>query len=559
VDILLNNNGFLSNIELLDESKNWQWQGALGNIRNNCNFMQPAFCKSNDTVYWSDNISIPDTFEIPSGATVIVKPNTRIYATEDAEFIVYGKLIAHGSEYHPIKFTGNIMGAGRSYWGGITAKTNGTVDLEYCYIENAEVGLFLYSTASTTIRYNTFKNNRIGLCAYANSPVIRDNYFTDNAKAVAAHAGSTPYLASPFSTTIHYNNGIINNDSAISIYNSTPYIVAGYNDIYNDTLGIYMAFIDETPDRRIRVGNNYYGSTVSSEVLTHFVPSDKFEVAPLLDSAQTNFKSKSADGAADLLTLAFEQLYQQEYTTAVQLFYQLIDTYPDEIEAFWALTGSYQCHRLGNLSWLSYIDGMESLAQDTTLNQQLKKYARDYMLLAMRHNLNYNDAIAGYEAILNSQPSWYDSIYAIINISNTLLESGGFKSLMMVDGMDQKLLESEISHIRRTKELLFSRPVEKEAVKKTGNCVEIVNIYPNPASQSFSIEFTTCIDGFAQIDIYSASGNCVFSKQVNVDQGMNIFYFQNKTTLGQNSIKPGVYIVRITNDDHSDSQRVVIR
>nr|NQU91883.1 hypothetical protein [Bacteroidota bacterium] len=98
VDIIINNSGFLSNIELLEDSKTWQWQGELGNLRNNCNFMQPAYYKTNDTVYWTDNISIPDTFEIPSGATVIVKPDTRIYATEDAEFIVYGKLIAHGSE-----------------------------------------------------------------------------------------------------------------------------------------------------------------------------------------------------------------------------------------------------------------------------------------------------------------------------------------------------------------------------------------------------------------------------------------------------------------------------
>jgi len=77
----------------------------------------------------------------------------------------------------------------------------------------------------------------------------------------------------------------------------------------------------------------------------------------------------------------------------------LIDTYPEETEALWALTGSYQCHREGNLPWISYIDEMESLVLDSTLSAQLQKYARDYMLLAMRHNLNYNDAIAGYEAI----------------------------------------------------------------------------------------------------------------------------------------------------------------
>nr|NQU91884.1 T9SS type A sorting domain-containing protein [Bacteroidota bacterium] len=450
------------------------------------------------------------------------------------------------------------MGADRSYWGGITAKTNGTVDLEYCYIENAEVGLFLYSTASTTIRYNTFKNNRIGLCAYANSPVIRDNYFTDNAKAVAAHAGSTPYLASPFSTTIHYNNGIINNDSAISIYSSTPYVVGGYNDIYNDTLGVYMAFYSEPPSRGLRVGNNYYGSTVSSEVLTHFVPSNKFEVVPLLDSAQTSFKNQGAGGAADLLAMAFEQYNEQKYTSAVQIFNQLIDTYPEETEALWSVTGSYQCHREGGLSWLSFIDEMESLVQDTTLNAQLQKYAMDYMLLALRHNFNYNAAIAGYEAILNNQPSWYDSIYAIINISNTLLESGGFKSLSAIDGMDQELSESEISHIIRTKELLFSNPKEKQNSIPENECLQIINIFPNPTTGFFTIEYSTCEEGTTRIDMFAPSGKNVLSRSVHDKAGQNIFYF-DQSGVNDKKLKPGVYIVNIANSSGSVSRKIIIQ
>nr|NQU90780.1 T9SS type A sorting domain-containing protein [Bacteroidota bacterium] len=125
--------------------------------------------------------------------------------------------------------------------------------------------------------------------------------------------------------------------------------------------------------------------------------------------------------------------------------------------------------------------------------------------------------------------------------------------------MDQRLMESEISHIRRTKELLFSKPVEKGAVKKTNNCIEIVNLYPNPASHSFTVEFSACEKGLARIELFSSSGNCVFSKMMVVDTGTNIFNFQNTTNLNQKLLKPGMYILRISDGEQSGSQRIVIR
>jgi len=552
VDILFSKTHYLGNIELVSYSKTWMWQGELGNLRNNCNFMQPAYYKANDTVYWTDNISIPDTFEIPSRTTVIVKPGTHIYAKEDAEFIVYGKLIAKGTEHHPIKFTANIMSADEDHWGGITTRSRGVAELQYCHIENATVGLFLYASSPADVESNTFKNNKVGLCAYANSPDLIENYFTQNSIAIACHASSSPKLVggNPFNV-IKYYNGIINNDTAISIYNSLPVVKDGYNDIYNDTLGVYMVFIDDFPTSQLNVRNNYYGSSDTSEVISHFSPSAHFTIAPLLDSAQTNFKSITTSPAEELLALAWTRFEEGKHQTAVQLFEQVIETYPASNEALYAITGDFEATKTGELGWALFIENMDNILQDTVINTSFEKYAFEYKNLALRIDGLYTEAIENYESIINEAVSYYDSLYAVINLSNTILESGGYKSSSGTGMVEESLLSSEYSHIIRTKELLFSQKKDKYLTFSEDQCPKTLSIYPNPAKGQFSVEFTSCKDGVCLIEIYTSSGKVIQSKMCGIKEGLN-------TLLYKEVLPPGIYLLRISDNGRSVTDRIII-
>jgi len=557
VDILLNSNGYLNNIELVENSKIWSWEGELGNLKINGMFMQPAFYKSNDTVYWSDNISIPDTFEIPAGATVIVKPGTHVYAKEGAEFIVFGKLIAKGTEFHPINFTANIMGAGKSHWGGITAKTNGIVQLEYCQIENAVVGLFLYSSKPANVENNTFKNNRVGLCAYASSPRIIENYFTQNSISIACQASSRPYLVGGTFSNVPYYNGIINNDTAIAMYNSIPSIKNGHNDIYNDTLGIYLIFINDSPLNKLNISSNYYGSSDTNAVKSHLYPSSNFIIIPLLNSAQTNFKNLTASGPEELLGIAYTLQHEQQYESAIQVFEQLIQTFPESNEALFSITGEFECFREGGLSWSEFIVNMDNMLQDTVINTSLEKYASEYKNLALRIDGQFLEAIRNYEALLKNPVSYYDSLYAIINLSNALIESGRYKSTTIPEGIDLSLRANDVSHIIRTKELLFSKLKDKSGRLKKEGCVKIERVYPNPTNSSFTTEYTTRHEGITIIELYSSSGIKVLSKQVNNKPGQNMYYVDNSIT-AISFLKPGIYLLKVTNNNLFDSQRIII-
>ncbi len=551
-DIVANIDGTLWHIECQFDADVIDWKGDRGNIKKNSLVMQPAYYISSDTVYWTDNISIPDTFEIPYGSTVIIKPGTHIYAKEDAEFIVYGKLIAKGTEYHPIKFTANILGADKDHWGGITAKTNGVAELQYCQIENAEVGLFLYSRSPEDVENNTFKNNEVGLCTYANSPDIIENYFTGNNIAVACHASSGPKFVGGSFGTVPYYNGLIENDTAISIYNSLPVVKDGYNDIYNDTLGIYMVFVDEYPRSPLNARNNYYGSTDTSEVIDHFVPEAYFSIYPVLSSAQTNFKNLTTSPAEELLATAWQNFYDKKYYSASQYFQQVIDNYPTTNEALYAINGEFDAYKFGSLGWSGFSENMDELLQDSIFNTNIEKYAFEYINLALRMDGQYSDAIENYQNEISNPQGYYDSLYAVINLSNTLLESGGYKSSAITSMVEDKLLSSDFSHIVRTKELLFSQPKESQETLTDNQCLKILSVFPVPSGESATVEFASCNEGSLMVDVFSATGIKVYNNQTYLSKGYNTLNFKH-------CLPPGIYIIRLTNNENSVSKRIIIK
>jgi hypothetical protein len=533
------------------------WPGQRGTIRNTGTALQPAYYKSNDTVYWADNILIPGSFEIPYGSTVIIKPGTHVFATEGAEFLVNGKLIAKGTENHNIQIRANIITSANNYWGGITAQTNGVVDLEYCRIENAEVGLFMYSRSPGNLKHNIFINNRVGVCTYANSPNIIGNYFNVNEIAVASHASSTPRFVGGAFSNIPYFNGLIDNDTAIAIYNSLPIVKKGKNDIYNSSNGVYMIFINDFPVNKLNVNNNYYGSSDTSVVIAHFIPSNKFIISPLLDSAQTNFKQITFDPYEELLQQAFYQFEQQQYEPAAQMFQNFIMQYPDSYLSLYAVTGEYLCYMYGEMQWEDFVQNMEYLLQDSLINTSIEKYAFEYKNLALRNKKDFAAAIDNYEKMLTQPVSYYDSLYAAINLAHTILESGLYKTSAIIADLDQQLIADDFSHVVRTKELLFSVPKDVNAFDPGENCLNIINLYPNPAHYSFSIDFSACDNGSMLIELYSANGRKVLQKTLKYKSGINQFTFDIES--GKNKkINSGLYIVKLSSGSSEKTEKILL-
>nr|HPR57062.1 T9SS type A sorting domain-containing protein [Bacteroidales bacterium] len=408
-----------------------------------------------------------------------------------------------------------------------------------------------------TIENNSFVNNRVGICAYANSPDIIGNYFTGNEIAVASHASSTPRLVGGAFGNIPYYNGLIDNDTAIAIYNSLPKVKNGKNDIYNSSRGVYMIFTDDFPDNKLNVSNNYYGSSDTAVVIAHFIPSNKFTISPLLDTAQTNFKQLTLDPYEELPQQAFYQFEQQQYVPAAQMFQQFIMQYPDNYLALYAVPGEYLCYMYGEMLWDDFVQNMEHVLQDSLINTSIEKYAFEYKNLALRNKGDFATAIDNYENMLNQPVSYYDSLYAAINLAHTILESGLYKSSAIISGLDRQLIADNFSHVVRTKELLFSVPKDVNAFDPGKNCLNIINLHPNPAHHSFSIDFSACESGSMLIELYSVNGRKVYQKMLNHKSGINQFTFDIAAEEGK-KINPGLYIVKLSSGSSETTEKVML-
>ncbi|MDO9577893.1 MAG: C25 family cysteine peptidase [Candidatus Cloacimonadales bacterium] len=116
-----------------------EWKGFQCNYRNSGVYEQPAYyAPQGDTVYWTNTISLSNTFEIPENSTVIIKQGAIIKAHSNSKLIVSGELIAQGTEIHSIKFIPDIQGASQDYWQGLEfPEGNSVAELYNVIIENA--------------------------------------------------------------------------------------------------------------------------------------------------------------------------------------------------------------------------------------------------------------------------------------------------------------------------------------------------------------------------------------------------------------------------------------
>ena len=75
-------------------------------------------------------------------------------------------------------------------------------------------------------------------------------------------------------------------------------------------------------------------------------------------------------------------------------------------------------------------------------------------------------------------------------------------------------------------------------------------IYPNPANDQLSIELSNTMKGIANIEIYDLNGKLCYQTIINTAQQLQ--------TIEIGSIKKGIYNIRITANNLSEYQKLVI-
>ena len=86
-------------------------------------------------------------------------------------------------------------------------------------------------------------------------------------------------------------------------------------------------------------------------------------------------------------------------------------------------------------------------------------------------------------------------------------------------------------------------PIKTDTKAKT-------KVYPNPACDQLSIELSATIEGMAGIEIYNLDGKLCYQTLINAAQQLQ--------TIDIGSIKKGIYNIRISANNLSEYQKLVI-
>ncbi len=132
---------------------------------------------------------VPSYFKIQPNHTLTIEPGTVIRFANGAYLDVSGgaQLSAIGDANNPITFTSHSETPQPGDWTGIRIWDNASGTLQYCVIEYASTGIYMYKDVSSNVTYCTFTNNTKGIELrnhFGEIPVTSINYcsFTNNSK-----------------------------------------------------------------------------------------------------------------------------------------------------------------------------------------------------------------------------------------------------------------------------------------------------------------------------------------------------------------------------------------
>ncbi|MCD4698498.1 MAG: T9SS type A sorting domain-containing protein [Bacteroidales bacterium] len=553
-DIIYSTNKELFVLNVPNAGTSIGWPGQQGNIRNTGVLEHPAYFASlGDTVYWMNTISLAGDNELPEGSTVIIKPGTRVVAHDSASLIVNGKLIAIGSENHPIVFRSDINNSEAGYWQGITVKNHSEATFKYCEISGAEIGIYVEDKNETDIRKCTFQNNLTGIGASNSSPFVKKNIIINNNIGIGSYNNASPVL-SDLVYEQPFKNGIINNTTGIQIDGASVYLDYGYNDIYNyPASGYYINILGGPGPYQLNAGFNYWGTTNVPEITSHLYPSVNININPICTSPQTSYTPPDC-GESQMMQSGNNDMASGDYAAAENTFKSIVQQYPTTPEAYLSVSLIYECTGKSSGNWINLETYYTQLRQDTTITEEFDKLVFGYLNLCKRELGKFDEAIASYELIILNNPTYNDSVYAVIDIGNTYAEAGNYKTTM--GQLSYLVPVSRAKHTEKTIDLLLSLKTEinNEETRESQD-FGINKIYPNPFTGATTVEYYIPNDCKTIFSVFDASGKLINKLSTHIQEKG-----EYSITIDMGAFAPGVYhLLMVSGGDNRCMKKLILK
>lgn len=547
-------------------------------------------------------VSIIGSITINNGASMEIYPNSSVTISEDVYISNHGTLTIDGGTSRSIS-----LNKANQPWSGITTYRDGNLICNNAIIEGAQTGISVRGNSSIThseitncykgiaietgttftIMWNTINNNTYGLVisnnqATISNGIVAHNVVTQNSVGVLLYNSNTKLA----SNTILYNTrtGIhliresdsIITDSNISYteYNglsrpeiilesdSYPIIDDARNDINADGLGYSLYYVSTSEIEKMLARNNYWGTTDSHQIRDSIYP-------PWWDVVYEPFCLEPNTYIPYLEDNLFKQALQAEESgeldTAKQLYTSIVLTEPDSL---------YALQSLGRLNSL-YSESPNSLIELRNIYSVYAQSCNDSLLVASaqvrsimldRFDMQYLQAIQGYEELLETSTTELDSLLCLLDIAYTLQEmyyndqgkgthtsfpyhaNGIQVSSLKEANLTVDRIWSEIMRISDNTTIL-NVPVPTQ--------LDVTN-YPNPFNPTTTIAFSLPEEGVVRLSVYNIRGQLV-KELINesMTRGFHKVVWDGRDNRNR-SVSSGLYFIRIEVGNTSKVKKIMM-
>ncbi len=414
------------------------------------------------------------------------------------------------------------------------------------------------NTENNIIKDCTIMYNDIGISLYTSTPFIKKNNISYNNYGITGFHESIPILSDLDTLGTPYQNAVVENEINILLEESEVYLDNGYNDIYS-TFDNYIV-LEDYPEKYLNARNNYWNSTVIEEILSHLIPAETFVIEPICE--EPNWKSSNPYLTPENQKLGegYSYLLDEDYNNASTSFTELIATYPETNESDLGVVGLYSCYIGFKNQWDVLESYLDTLLVNPVNLETTEKLLETYRNLCLRKKEEFTDAIVNYEAILDNDPSYEDSCYAVIDIGNTYLEAQ-YAGKSVMGKYTDLIPKSYEAHREVTMDLLKSIIKGLEPSSNNANVFDkptLFQSYPNPCFSTTSIDYFIPQSSQVTLKIYNIRGQFVKKIDDGKREAGKYSIMWDGTDYNNKKLGNGVYFYKLDAGNHSTIKKLIM-
>jgi len=426
--------------------------------------------------------------------------------------------------------------------------------IQNCRLNNGSNGVYLLNCTG-----GTFDTNEIlghsgilgGFYSFNSNPTLKLNDIENN----IPHALNCIDRAAPnlfIGIGLDAQNALTtSNSTGYPIYvrsNAFPYLDRGGNDVVNDGETVYRIRDNTSGPPRRFVRNNYWGDPpIPPE---YFYPVGNYIYEPYETSPQSPYiQSYEPPTAEEVLWSEATQLEQQgEYALAQEKFYTIIANWPDSAEAAGSVAGLFSCAKGLSGDFAALQSYYEVLAGQAS-HQELAYFAEGYATHCKTAQEEFGQAIADYDTIIASPPSFTDSICALINRENVLmleaLTGSGTQSIIPGQNSGTEIHRNKIN---QWVNLLYGSEPTPDAPFDLPTAYVLEAAHPNPFNPATTIRYDLPFESIVKLEVFDVMGRLVTT----LVDGKQSAGFRAIRWNGSNNhgaeLASGIYFYRLTAD-----------